>query len=74
MQLRRHLIALCLMLPCGAGLAALPQQSLVPGGVALINVGPATQAAPVVTVRGRRVVEALLSLPLRRHTVQTLAE
>ena len=72
MQLRRHLIALCLMLPCGAGLAALPQQSLVPGGVALINVGPATQAAPVVTVRGRRVLTvadqghwvAVLGLPL----------
>jgi len=72
MTLHRHVLALCLILQCGAGLAALPKQSLVPGGVALIPVGPSTAAAPVVTVRGRRVLTmadqghwvAVLGLPL----------
>jgi len=72
MNLHRHLLALGWTLQCSVGLAALPQQSLVPGGVALITVGLATQAAPVVTVRGRRVLTvadqgqwiAVLGLPL----------
>ena len=52
--------------------AALPQQSMVPGGVALVSVGDAKDPAPTVTFGGKRVLTlaqdgqwiAVLGLPL----------
>ena len=65
-------LALLLLCACGKLWAALPQQSLVPGGVALITVGKTTEPAPVVMVHGRHVLTvaeqgnwiAVLGLPL----------
>lgn len=39
-----------------SALAALPQQSVVPGGVAIVEVGSAQQPAPTVTYDGHRVL------------------
>ncbi len=56
MQLKPLWAALLLTLPTSAALAALPQQSLVPGGVAVVDVGDAQEPAPAVTFNGRRVL------------------
>ena len=64
-------LAAVLALPATA-LAALPQQSAVPGGVAIVEVGSAQQPAPTVTHDGRRILTvqqdgawvAVLGLPL----------
>ena len=56
MALKPPLAALSLSLGIGSALAALPQQSLVPGGVALVEVGSTQGPAPAVTFNGRRVL------------------
>ncbi len=65
------LLALALAVPLLSA-AALPRQSAVPGGVALLPVGNSTAPAPVVTFGGKRVLTiadgtqwiAVLGLPL----------
>ena len=56
MHLKILWAALVCALPVSAVLAALPQQSLVPGGVAVVDVGDAQAPAPAVTFNGRRVL------------------
>lgn len=56
MTIKPLLAVLTLSLCCTTALAALPQQSLVPGGVAVAAVGDAREGAPAVTYNGRRVL------------------
>jgi murein DD-endopeptidase MepM/ murein hydrolase activator NlpD len=67
-----YALALSLGLVATSAHAALPRQELVPGGLALIDLGGAAKPAPVVTFGGRRVLTvadqgkwiAVLGLPL----------